>query len=535
MNNNLSLWLTTYNWLTACGNQIDDKYCKEEITSHPDYPSLISVIDFLNIGGMKYKAVQADASFINSFNYPLLAHIRQPGQEYMQLISDSTVWGTDKNITQNWTGVVVYPENNAIWQNEQNDSSRKNTLKNKTTSYSLIFIGLVLLIISGFQFQDIFLIIFGFLSFIGLIISFLLLKTELGFQSDIVKQVCGVIKNGGCEKVLKSRYGNGIFGITPADFSVLYFTAQYSVYIFGMLFPSFLISIFIFSISGIFISIWSLYTQTLKLKQFCALCLGIVIVLIGQSVIAFYLFNYTNTLLLKNGSLYPFFIFSLLILLFLIILLPIKKLIKTNSINKLRLIELKKWKSDADLFIDQWKQEKAVDITIWENDLIIGNHTAPLLITVACNPYCGPCAKAHIQLDKLIHEFSDIVKVQVRLLGNPQNESDRRTIAIRAILQMGSTLMNNAELQQMLTDWFDWMDYTKWRVKWETKNEIDISLRELQHANWIANSSIEFTPTFFINGRKLPNRYGLEDLKLLIPQLSENSEMTYSNNFHQEL
>lgn len=97
---------------------------------------------------MKYKAVQADASFINSFNYPLLAHIRQPGQEYMQLISDSAVWGTDKNITQNWTGVVVYPENNAIWQNEQNDNSLKNTLKNKIISYSLIIIGLALLIIT---------------------------------------------------------------------------------------------------------------------------------------------------------------------------------------------------------------------------------------------------------------------------------------------------------------------------------------------------------------------------------------------------
>lgn len=82
MNPNRELWQTAYNWLLLCGNKINNNYCKEEITTHPDYPALTSVIDFLDNGSMEYNAVQADASYIHEFNYPLLAHIRQPGQEF---------------------------------------------------------------------------------------------------------------------------------------------------------------------------------------------------------------------------------------------------------------------------------------------------------------------------------------------------------------------------------------------------------------------------------------------------------------------
>jgi hypothetical protein len=47
-------WQTAYQWLKEAGNKIDSSYCKEAITTHPDYPALISVIDFLDSGRMEY-------------------------------------------------------------------------------------------------------------------------------------------------------------------------------------------------------------------------------------------------------------------------------------------------------------------------------------------------------------------------------------------------------------------------------------------------------------------------------------------------
>jgi hypothetical protein len=140
---------------------------------------------------------------------------------------------------------------------------------------------------------------------------------------------------------------------------------------------------------------------------------------------------------------------------------------------------------------------------------------------VACNPYCGPCAKAHHQLDELLDKFSGKLKVQVRLLCNPTNEDDIRTIAVSAILQQAFTLKSNGELRQMLTDWFAWMNYEKWNCKWVSKDRVNTNEPLKKHADWMNENNITHTPTFFVNGRRLPGRYSLNDLEKLIPQIVE--------------
>jgi hypothetical protein len=219
-------------------------------------------------------------------------------------------------------------------------------------------------------------------------------------------------------------------------------------------------------------------------------------------------------------SISPEAIFILLMIVSSMILLPIKRLIKTNSNNKLKLAELKKWKLDGDLFLSQWRQEQEVDTTVWQNDLLLGDSEAPLQITIACNPYCNPCAKTHKQLDNLLRHYPSKIKVQVRFLFTAQDENNKLTIAVKAILQRASIIQNNSELRQLLTDWFDWMDYDKWTDKWKSDSNIDIGKRMIQHNDWIVQSKIQFTPTIFINGKKLPGRYSLDDMEILIPQLA---------------
>ena len=510
------LWQTAHTWLKACGSKPNSNFCKEEITTRPDYPSLLSLIDFLDSGGIDYKAVQADASYIHEFNYPLIAHIKQPGDERMYIINDATEWDKQKEITQHWSGITVYPGKNAQWQNEQNIIYQRNENKNKFIAVALSLTGIALFVLSIFKFPDLLINTFGLLSLSGLIISIFALGTELGFQSELVKQVCGTVSKGGCEKVLKSNYAKGFAGITPADLSVLYFAAQCIIYLLGCIYQSYLQSILLFAFGGIAIAALSIYTQAAILKQWCALYLGIVAVLVLQTIISFTAYsgaiNYRDLLL-----------FCVLLSALSVPLLSVKQLIKTNSTNKIKLAELKKWKLDGNLFISQWQQEQEVDTTIWQNDLLLGHLDAPLQITVACNPYCGPCAKAHKQLDELLVRFDGKLKVQVRFLCRAEDESDKLTIAVKAILQKAVEIKNNTELQQMLTDWFKWMDEDKWRNKWHHSSPFGewLGVRLLQHSKWIKESHIAFTPTFFINGKKLPSRYALSDLEILIPQLIE--------------
>lgn len=516
------LWLSAYYWLKKSGSNPNRNFCREEITTHPDYPSLISLIDFLDSGGMTYKAVRADASYIHEFNYPVLAHIKKSGEEFLHLIPGAAAWDEQKEITADWSGVVVYPEANARWQNPENTAAQNIALRNKFLAIVLMLPGLAAFILAAWQQSTVLNSFFGLLSLSGMVVSLYALGTELGFQSRIVKQVCGAVSSGGCERVLKSRYAQGIFGITPADASVLYFSTQFALFLLSGWFPGLMPALLLLSFSGIVVSTWSIYIQATRLKQWCALCLGIAGVLIAQSVIA--LFIILSLPLLSGAS--PglggsALLFSTLFLFFAFILLPIKQLLKKNYDNRTKIAELKRWKLDGDLFLNLWHGEETVDTTVLDKDLLLGDPSAPIMITVACNPYCGPCANTHTELENIVHRYNGKVKVLVRFLCDPENPENYITKAVTAILRVSAKVSNSAELEAALADWFAWKNYEKWVQKWNPSTDIDVSKKLTWHHQWSEHSNIAFTPTLFLNGRKIPGRYSPEDIAWLIPSLSE--------------
>jgi uncharacterized membrane protein/thiol-disulfide isomerase/thioredoxin len=515
-------WMVVHTWLDACGVRTNKNYIKEEITTHPDYPSLLSVIDLLDAGGMAYRAIHSDPSYITDFNYPLLAHIKKPGEERLHLISDAAEWDKQKDITAHWSGIVVYAEKGAHWDNAENNAYNRRETRNSLTGIGFALAGFGLLILSISHTTYLPTSLFGLLSLLGLAFGLFALGAELGFQNPVVKQVCGAVGAGGCEKVLKSRYAKGFAGVSPADAAVLYFSAQYAFFLWSSFEGIDLQSLYVFALAGTAVAVLSVLVQAFTLKQWCALCLGIAGVLILQGGIA--VLAISGSQVPVSGGYLPMTIFLAMALICSLILFPVKHLISSNIAYKLKLAELKKWKLDADLFFLQWQQQPETDSTVWDKDLLIGDPHAPVLITVACNPYCGPCSKEHKQLEALLGRVGDKVKVQLRLTFDLEAADDRRSVAARAILQRANVARNNGELRQMLADWFDWMDFGKWAKKWQPDDNADVSRQMRMHSNWIEGSKISYTPTVFINGKRLPGKYSLSDISPLIPQLAEKLE-----------
>lgn len=511
------LWKTALNWLKLSGNNINKNYCKEEITTHPDYPALSALTDFLETGGMKYSAVEADASYIDKFNYPLLAHIKEPGHQYLHIVTEASKWDTQKNITDKWSGIVIYTEKKSSWKHTENDTRKKEDNIQRNYGFAVLFAALGLYALSVYNNPIFSYAIFGLLSLAGLFISQLITQTELGVQNYLVKQVYGAVSNGGCDKVLKSNYAKGIADFTTGDIAIIYFAAQFFSFLITPLFPALFNPLIIFSIAGILVALVSIYTQAVILKQWCALCIGIVGVLLLQFAIAIFLISNINITHLINWQ--PIVTFFAIAFIIALIVSPIKKILIQNHLNKQKLAELKKWKTDASLFKIQWQLEQTVDTTIWENDLLIGDPNAPIMLTVACNPYCGPCAKAHQELDEILENFKNLLCIQMRFVCDPENENDKRTIAVKAILQKAIEFEKKETPQKMLSDWFKDMNFEKWSRNWKITKVVNVMNDLKQHDLWSKQSNIQFTPTFFVNGRKLPGRYGLNDLKILIPQL----------------
>jgi protein-disulfide isomerase len=502
-----------HDWLSLAGNTINKDYCQQEITSHTDYPALTAVVDFLDEGNMGYGAVQADASHIHEMNYPVLAHIKLPGNEYLHIIPNAQAWEADKELTQHWSGISIFPQKQASFVSKENTAAIKAQHSKQYLFIAYCVAGLALFAASVWYNPLLWFNVFGFLSLCGVAVSLAAFATELGIQSTAIKQVCGAVSKSGCNAVLKSKLAKGIWGFTPGDAAVVYFMAQFTIYVVSVFYPTLFSLLPILAFAGIALVALSLYTQAFVIKQWCALCLGIALVLVLQAATALALV--TNPTLSSSIALLALSAFYMLIL------LPIKSLLKANLSAKPKLTELKKWQNDANLFAAQLEKEQQVDTSIWENDLIIGNSNAPVMITVACNPYCGPCAKAHVELDNLVEKYPNTVKVQVRFLCDPKNLEEQRTKAVHAMLGYAET--NPAATAHVLTDWFADMNYYKWRNKYPEINlngSAEMVHEKIKlHSSWVKDAGITATPTFFVNGKKLPGRYNLKNIEKIIPAM----------------
>src|SRR5450631_2702722 len=194
----IRLWETVYSWLRATGNKINRHYCEAEITTHPGYPSLLSIVDFLEIGQVGYKAIRIGRSYLNECNYPLLAHIKDPAGERMHVISDVSEWEAREEVTAHWTGIVIYIDGSSNWENDLHIQYRQEDRNARLAGLTVSFTTIMLFILSGVHFFDIAINAFGLLSLIGLMISVALLSAEMGLPNRLVRHVCGAVNTADC-------------------------------------------------------------------------------------------------------------------------------------------------------------------------------------------------------------------------------------------------------------------------------------------------------------------------------------------------
>jgi ABC-type bacteriocin/lantibiotic exporter with double-glycine peptidase domain len=160
-----------HNWLSLAGNTVNKDYCQQEITSHTDYPALTSLVDFLHQGNMGYEAVQADASHIHDMNYPVLAHIKQPGNEYLHIVPSAQAWEADKELTQHWSGITIFPQKQASFASEENTAAIKAQRSKQYLFIAYCLVGLGVFAASLWYSPLLWFNVFGLLSLCGVVIS----------------------------------------------------------------------------------------------------------------------------------------------------------------------------------------------------------------------------------------------------------------------------------------------------------------------------------------------------------------------------
>jgi len=510
---NTKLSQPVFKWLYYSGINVSRSYLDHQLQSHPDYPALVSITDTLDELGIGNMSLVVDKEKLDQLPLPFLAHSPLNDGGFLLINNTEQQIKQDKEFEKNWDGIVVLAEKPANWSHAENG---KALTKEKVIRVQIILgiAAIVLLaVFSLFNHFSISLAGLLFASIAGLGIAVLIVQQELGISNEITEQLCSAGRQTDCNAVINSKGSKLSKWFNWADAGIIYFACFLLLLVSS---PGNLLLLSLLSAAVIPFVFFSVYYQWRVAKKWCTLCLLTVAVL----VIQFALLG-TDVLNLSKGGFEIFsfnnigstaFVFTTIATSWLLIIKPaLQKKKELTDKN----YSLMRFKNNPDTFNALLKQQRKVDTTPFENDLQLGNPDAAVQIMVACNPYCGPCAKAHEVLHELV-EKNDI-GLTVRFTINADQPENKRTQVVRHILQhlaeTGHTAHNS---RQLLHDWFAVMDHEEFTKEYPVAEKTDVYYTMKKQEDWALEANIRATPTVFINGNELPKQYRIGDMKTII-------------------
>jgi protein-disulfide isomerase len=181
--------------------------------------------------------------------------------------------------------------------------------------------------------------------------------------------------------------------------------------------------------------------------------------------------------------------------------------------------------------------EQAKEIlTVKNDDWIKGSNNAPITIVEYLDFECEACRVYYPITKQLKEEYKDKISFVVRYFPLPGHKNSM-TSAMAAetagkqgkFWEMHDILYDNQKIwgEKQVADPVLFVEYAKQIGLDMEKYKNDIGTQEIKDRinrdkNEATNLGIQGTPTFFINGEKIPNPKGYEDFKSLIDGLMPN-------------
>ncbi|MEE9364389.1 MAG: thioredoxin domain-containing protein [Cellulophaga sp.] len=497
-----------------------------QIQSHPSYPSLHSitgVLDHFNIENIAAE-VPVDLTTLKQLPNCYIAHIKTDQGNKLGLIkrnkSEYTLFLPSKEkeeiseeeFLNKFTGVIV-----GVDKQEKNQKSpNTNSLIKNITLSTIIVLSTLLLVINT---PPLLTIIFLIMALIGVQLSITIIKQEQGIETVLGDAFCSNVgEKKDCNAVLTSNGAFIIGNYKLSDLCLLYFSGIALVVVSFIMGGIDLNLVHTLSILAIPITIYSLYYQYIIVKKWCMLCLGVIAVLWGQTVIAF---------LTTPNSKEISFISIILIGIAFSVVFMIWQFLKplTIAIKNLKHenISLTKFKKNYTLFETLLNASETVSTEIRNKpEIVFGNPHSQLELLIITNPFCSHCKSVHLLLGEILERYSEKIKITIRFYVNPDNpDSDVLKISSRIIelyfkegIKKCLLAMDDIYGDAKATDWMD-----KWEACSEPQKYVAVLKEEY---TWCTQNNFNFTPEILLNGKVFPKEYNREDLLFFIEELAEN-------------
>lgn len=352
--------------------------------------------------------------------------------------------------------------------------------------------------------------VLNLLYFLGTAVGALLINIENSNNtSPILNHLCHITKNANCSAVVNSS-GSKLFGVSFAVLGFSYFLGIL-LWLNICLFDSNVISLCSWiHLCTLPIVVYSIYYQYRFVHKWCPLCMGsqLLIVLVLLIYVGTHQFNQLFSISLAYPYL-PSGIICIIISLTIGCLFEIwiksqqKEMHLQNDIKNLTYNPAV---FQALLSKEHWKQNVAANV-----EILLGNPEGAIRITMVCNPYCMPCARAHEAIKKLLDENSNIC---LQIIFYTKEHKEKRLVVAHLLALYQK---NPSQISQLLDEWYlsEDITYELFSKLYPIQEGIIAMQENMIHEmnEWCSHEGIKYTPMIFINGYKLPTLYNATDLK----------------------
>jgi uncharacterized membrane protein/glutaredoxin len=508
---------------------------KENLQNNPYYPSLYSLSTVFERFNINNEAYKIDPEKFSEIQPPFIAYLNnQPTGKDFVLVTDISnteikyVAGGNKiksvtkdNFLKNWENIVlIAAPNNKSGERDYALNHKKEIVQtNKKNSLvggaSLIFISIVYTFLAKLPSAQI--IVASTLLIIktlGLTISVLLLIYEIDKSNSFIKSMCTAGKQTNCNAVLQSK-GAKVFGMSWSEAGFFYFAASLLFLLFpGILFTT---KICLLSIANCLAApyiLFSIYYQWKVVKQWCPLCLTVQAILAMELVWS--IGNYWSNAYFPSSVSVSLLPIACSISFPIVLWYSVKLFVIRAKDGPAYKAAYKRLLYNPETFNSILQQQPAAPDGYQHIGITMGNPEAEITIIKVCSPYCGPCAKAHRVLENIIHDKKN---VKVKLIFTASNQANDRAGIIAKHLLAIDAKQDTQQTQQSLDHWYlaDNKDYNAFAARYPMNGELKHQEAQIEKMEkWCDEAEIRGTPTLFINGHRLPEKYTVDELKYIL-------------------
>jgi uncharacterized membrane protein len=517
--------------------KVNNTTVDETLQNHPDWPSLLCISDSLNKWNIPNGAGKIDPNDIGQLPIPFIAYTYEKENPLVVItqVTDITIQAYqinyNKPVTESkedfikrWNGIYLVAEPTETSGEPNYETNKRKAFFNSLVSVA-VFTALIIISflflnriveaanpIVSFSTTGIYLQWLILLT--GVVVTSMLLWYEIDKSNNVLQKICSGIAKGNCNAILTGKQAKVFEWLSWSEVGVFYFTGSLLILLFAENTAANSVAVLSWiNILALPYTVFSVYYQWRVAKQWCVLCLAVQALLLlgGINVIA-------------NNFLFPIPVFSFLLIAncLLLFMLPVAiwYAVKPHILRLQYAMNLKREylriKFNSEIFDILLKKQKQVTHSTDGLGITLGNANAAHELVKVCNPYCGPCGKAHPEIEKLLAQNNNI---KARIIFTATNdEHDRAAKPVKHLIAIAD---NDDELQikKALDDWYlaEKKDYDVFAAKYPMNGELKQQDEKINAmAKWCKNTDIQFTPTIFINGYQLPNAYGIEDLKYFL-------------------